>query len=202
MLDHIAHQWKQPLNSISLIIQGMELIAEDGELTNECIEETVSNIMALVDHMAQTIDVFRDFYSPEKEKTAFLIKDSIDSAIVFVAPALRLHDIDVELDVDAGVMALGYRREFAQVLLNLLGNAKNALVERNIETPRVMLKAFTEGGKTVVTITDNAGGIPDPELDKIFELYFTTRKAEGGTGLGPFMSKNIIAKSMGGEIER
>ena len=74
MLDHIAHQWKQPLNSISLIIQGMELIAEDGELTNECIEETVSNIMALVDHMEQTIDVFRDFYSPEKEKRHSLSK--------------------------------------------------------------------------------------------------------------------------------
>lgn len=200
MLDHIAHQWKQPLNSISLIIQGMELIAEDGELTNECIEETVSNIMALVDHMAQTIDVFRDFYSPEKEKTAFLIKDSIDSAIGFVAPAMSLHDIAVELDVDAGVMAFGYRREFAQVLLNLLGNAKNALVERKIETPRLELKAFAEGGKAIVTITDNAGGIPDPDLDKIFELYFTTRKAAGGTGLGLFMSKSIIEKSMEGRL--
>jgi PAS domain S-box-containing protein len=200
MLDHIAHQWKQPLNSISLIIQGLELIAGDGELTNECIEETVSNIMALVDHMAQTLDVFRDFYSPEKEKTVFCIKDSIDSAIGFIAPALRLHDIGVELDVDAGVMALGYRREFAQVLLNLLGNARNALVERKIETPHLKLKAFSEGGKAVTTITDNAGGIPDPELDKIFEPYFTTRKAAGGTGLGLFMSKNIIEISMGGTL--
>ena len=113
---------------------------------------------------------------------------------------MSLHDIAVELDVDAGVMAFGYRREFAQVLLNLLGNAKNALVERKIETPRLELKAFAEGGKAIVTITDNAGGIPDPDLDKIFELYFTTRKAAGGTGLGLFMSKSIIEKSMEGRL--
>ena len=200
MLDHIAHQWKQPLNSISLIIQGLELIACDGELTNEYIEETVSKIMALLDHMAQTIDVFRDFYRPEKEKTVFRLKDSIDMAIGFIAPALSLHAIAVELDVDPGLVALGYPREYAQVLLNLLGNAKNALVERKIETPRLKLKAFAEGAKAVVTITDNAGGIPDLDLDRIFEPYFTTRKAAGGTGVGLYMSKNIIEKSMGGTL--
>jgi hypothetical protein len=138
----------------------MELIAEDGELTNECIEETVHNIMALVDHMAQTIDIFRDFYSPDKEKTTFRIKDSIDSAIGFIAPALRLHDIDVELDIDAGLIALGYRREFAQVLL-ISGNAKNAL-RSNIETPRVALKALPKAGKRSPPWT--MPRIPDPEL--------------------------------------
>jgi len=200
LLDHIAHQWKQPLNSLSLIVQVLELIAGEGELTNEYIEETVSKIMALVNHMAQTIDVFREFYSPEKEQTLFYLKDSIDSAIGFIAPALKFHDIAVELDIDAELAALGYPREFAQVLLNLLGNANNALVERKIETPRLKIKAFAEGGKAVVIITDNAGGIPDMELDRIFEPYFTTRKTAGGTGLGLFMSKNIIEKGMGGAL--
>jgi len=200
ILDHIAHQWKQPLNSISLIIQGLELIACDGELTNEHIEETASKIMALLNHMAQTIDVFRDFYRPEKEKTAFRLKDSIDMAVGFIAPALRLHAIAVELDVDPALVALGYPKEYGQVLLNLLSNARNALAERKIEAPRLKLKAFAEGGKAVVTITDNAGGIPDMDLDRIFEPYFTTRKAAGGTGVGLYMSKNIIEKSMGGTL--
>ena len=200
MLDHIAHQWKQPLNSIYLIIQVLELTACDGELTNECVEETVSKIMALLEHMAQTIDVFRDFYQPEKEKTVFQLKDSIDMAVGFIAPALSLHGIAVEVDVDPGLVALGYPKEYAQVLLNLFGNAKNALVERKIKNPRIQVKAFAEDKKAVVTITDNAGGIPGSNIDRIFEPFFTTRKEVGGTGVGLYMSKSIIEKNMGGAL--
>jgi signal transduction histidine kinase len=200
MLDHIAHQWKQPLNSIYLIIQVLELTACDGELTNECVEETVSKIMALLEHMAQTIDVFRDFHQPEKEKTVFHLKDSIDMAVGFIAPALSLHGIAVEVDVDPGLVALGYPKEYAQVLLNLFGNAKNALVERKIKNPRIQVKAFTEDKKAGVTITDNAGGIPGSNIDRIFEPFFTTRKEVGGTGVGLYMSKSIIEKNMGGAL--
>ncbi len=200
MLDHIAHQWKQPLNTISLIVQDLEETASCGELTNEYLGDAVHKTLALLDHMAQTVDVFSDFYQPEREKTVFRLKDSIDMAIGLVAPALRFHAIAVELDVDPGLVAVGYPKEYAQVLLNLLGNAKNALVERKIETPRVKLKAFAEGGRAAVTITDNAGGIPDSDVDRIFDPYFTTRKAAGGTGVGLYMSKNIIEKSMGGSL--
>jgi PAS domain S-box-containing protein len=200
MLDHIAHQWKQPLNSIYLIIQVLELTACDGELTNECVEETVSKIMALLEHMAQTIDVFRDFHQPEKEKTVFHLKDSIDMAVGFIAPALSLHGMAVEVDVDPGLVALGYPKEYAQVLLNLFGNAKNALVERKIKNPRIQVKAFAEDKKAVVTITDNAGGIPGSNIDRIFEPFFTTRKEVGGTGVGLYMSKSIIEKNMGGAL--
>jgi PAS domain S-box-containing protein len=200
MLDHIAHQWKQPLNSISLITQDLELTACDGDLTNEYVEETVSKIMALLDHMAQTIDVFRDFYQPEREKTVFRLKDSIDMAIDFIAPALRLHAIAIELDVNPSLMALGYSKEYAQVLLNLLGNAKNALAERKIKNPRIQLKSFAEDKTAVVTITDNAGGIPDSDIDRIFEPFFTTRKEVGGTGVGLYMSKSMVEKNMGGTL--
>ena len=200
ILDHIAHQWKQPLSSISLIIQDLELTVCDGELTNEYLNETIGKIMALLDHMAQTIDVFRDFYRPEKQKTVFRLKDSIDMAVGFITPALRMHAIAVELDVDPALVALGYPKEYGQVLLNLLSNARNALAERKIEAPRLKLKAFAEGGKAVVTVTDNAGGIPETNLNRIFEPYFTTRKAAGGTGVGLYMSKNIIEKSMAGTL--
>jgi len=201
MLDHIAHQWKQPLNSIALVVQGMELTASCGELTDKEVEETVTTIMGLLDHMSQTIDVFRDFYRPEKEKTLFCLKDSIERAIGFIAPALRLYAIAVDIDVDPTLAGYGYSKEYAQVLLNLLGNAKNVLVEREGQNPRIEIKAFAEDKKVVVTITDNAGGIDSSDIGSIFEPLFTTRRDLGGTGVGLYMSKSIIEKHMGGTLK-
>lgn len=200
MIDHIAHQWKQPIHTISIIVQDLEDIGACGEPTDKNVREAVHKVYALLDHMAQTIDVFRDFYRPEKKKSVFRIKDSIDKAVDFLAPALRLRAITVELDVDPGLVAVGFPKEFAQVLLNILGNAKNALTDSKVEKPRVQLRAFAENGKAVVTVTDNAGGIPEMNLTRIFEPFFTTRKKYGGTGVGLYMSKNIIENSMGGAL--
>jgi C4-dicarboxylate-specific signal transduction histidine kinase/ABC-type amino acid transport substrate-binding protein len=199
MLDHIAHQWKQPLNSIYLIIQNLGQSFDKG-LEEGLIEETVDKTMALVEHMSQTISVFRDFYRPEKEKINFNVKESIDSALTFIAPTLRTHSIAIELDVDPGLTAFGYPKEYAQVLLNILANARDAFKSRNIEQPKVMIRAIEEDNAIIVTITDNAGGIPDSIIDKIFDLYFTTNAASGGSGIGLYMSKNIIEKSMGGTL--
>jgi len=198
MLDHIAHQWKQPLTSLSLVIQALEETASDGELTEEHVTETVSISMALLDHMIQTMDVFRGFHRPDKEKKVFNIKDSIDQALAFIAPAFRFHAIAVELDVDPGLTAFGYPKEYAQVLLNILANARDVFKARETEKPRVIIKAFAEDSKTIITIEDNAGGIPDAIIGKIFDFYFSTRESSGGTGIGLYMSKTIIEKNMGG----
>jgi PAS domain S-box-containing protein len=200
MLDHIAHQWRQPLNSISLIIQDLGETASDGELTDAHVQETVSKTMALLDHMAQTIGIFRGFYRPDKEKKVFSIKDSIDQALAFISPAFRFHSIAVELDVDPGLTAFGYPKEYAQVLLNILANARDAFRARETEKPRIIIRAFSEDTKTVVTIADNAGGIPEAIIGKIFDFYFTTNDSSGGTGIGLYMSKNIIEKNMGGTL--
>jgi len=200
MLDHIAHQWKQPLNSISLIVQDLGESALHGELTDERIEETVSKTIALLDHMAQTIDVFRDFYRSDKEKQVFNVKDSIDQALAFVAPDFRFQCIAIELDVDPGLTAFGYPKEYAQVLLNILTNARDVFNESDMEQPRVIIRAFAEDRKAVVTITDNAGGIPETIIGKIFDLSFTTREKSGGTGIGLYISKNIIEKNMDGKL--
>jgi PAS domain S-box-containing protein len=200
MLDHIAHQWKQPLNSISLIVQGLGEASSYGELTDELIEESVSKTMALVQHMAQTIDIFRGFYRPDKEKIVFNIKDSIDQSLAFIMPAFRFYSIAVELDVDPGLTAFGYPKEYAQVLLNILANARDVFRSRGPENPRVIIRAFAVDNKTVVTITDNGGGIPEAIMDKIFDFYFTTNESGGGTGIGLYMSRNIIEKNMGGTL--
>lgn len=199
-LEHIAHQWRQPINAISLIVQDFEETYSCGELTDEYVHETAGNTISLLEHMSQTISVFRDFFKPDKEKTAFSIKVSIDRALSFIEPALRFHHIAVKLDVDGELSASGYPNEFAQVLLNILINARDAFKEKKVEKPVIELRAFAEGNKSVVTITDNAGGIPDAIIDKIFHLYFTTKESSGGTGIGLFISKNIIEKNMGGNL--
>jgi len=200
MLDHIAHQWKQPLNSISLIVQELEETSAFGELTDKAVEDTVSKTIALVQHMAQTIDTFRGFYRPDKEKKVFSIKDTIDQALAFIAPAFRFHSIAVELDVDPGLTAFGYPKEYAQVLLNILANARDIFLARGTEKARVILRAFADDTKAVVTVTDNAGGISGTIIDKIFDFYFTTNESSGGTGIGLYMSRNIIEKNMGGTL--
>ncbi len=130
----------------------------------------------------------------------FSIKDSIDQALTFVAPAFRFQSIAVELDVDPGLTAFGYPKEYAQVLLNILTNARDVFTESETEKPRLIIRAFAEDRKAVVTVTDNAGGISETIIGKIFDLNFTTREISGGTGIGLYISKNIIEKNMDGKL--
>jgi PAS domain S-box-containing protein len=200
MLDHIAHQWKQPINSISLIAQDMADSSSYGELTDGDVQTTIDKIMSLLEHMSQTVDVFRGFYRPDKETKIFSIRDAIDQALVFIAPAFRYESIAIELDVDGDMTAFGYPKEYAQALLNILANARDVFRKRKTREPRVLLRGVEEGGRSVVTITDNAGGIPEAIMDRIFEVYFTTNEASGGTGIGLYMSRNIVEKNMGGTL--
>jgi C4-dicarboxylate-specific signal transduction histidine kinase len=169
-------------------------------VTTKDILETVDSIMDMVAHMVQTVDVFRNFYKPDKERSAFLVKDSIDKALTFVMPVFRRFGIEVDIDADAQLLAFGYPKEYAQVLLNILANAKDAFIEKKVENPRINIKAYADGDNTVVTIKDNAGGVPDLSIESVFDLYFTTKESSGGTGIGLYMSKNIIEKNMGGKL--
>jgi signal transduction histidine kinase len=200
LLDHIAHQWKQPLNAVSLIVQDLWETYTYGELTAGKIREAIDKTMDLLEHMAQTIEVFRDFYRPDKKKKEFNIKDSIDMALSFIAPALRFDSIVVDLEADPQLSAVGYPKEFTQVLLNILANARDALNETKPAKPWLKIRGVAEGNKAVVTITDNAGGIPEAIIGKIFDPYFSTKGANGGTGVGLYMSKNIIEKNMEGRL--
>lgn len=200
MLDHIAHQWKQPLNSISLIAQDVADSSAYGELTDEETQASIGKITSLLEHMSQTIDVFRGFYRPDKETKVFNVKESIDQALAFIAPTFRLLSITVEVDIDPGLMAFGYPKEYTQVLLNILANARDVFRLRRLEKPRLTVRAYVENMRAVVTITDNAGGISASVINRIFDVYFTTNEAGGGSGIGLYMSKNIIEKNMGGTL--
>ncbi|MGE4544129.1 MAG: transporter substrate-binding domain-containing protein [Pedobacter sp.] len=200
LLEHIAHQWKQPLTVVSLIIQSLWFSFSKNELTAATIQETINTTTDLLEHMAQTIEVFRDFYRPDKEKTVFSINDSVDNALAFISPALKHDSIAVDVDIDPDLLAIGYPREYIQVLLNVLSNAREELIEKKPEDPKITIRGVAEGTQAVVTITDNAGGISDSVIHSIFDLYVTTREAKGGTGIGLHMSKNIIEKNMDGSL--
>jgi signal transduction histidine kinase len=150
--------------------------------------------------MSQTVDVFRDFYRPDKEKSVFLIKESIGMAISFLKPALHYESVKVEVEADPQLAVLGYPKEFTQVLLNLLGNARDAFREKKVEKPRLTIRGSAEGNMAVVTVTDNAGGICEGAIASIFDMNFTTKESSGGTGIGLYMAKNIIERHMGGEL--
>jgi signal transduction histidine kinase len=200
MIGNIAHQWRQPLTAISLLIQDLRECYVYGEFSLEYMDNNVGNALKIIQHMSQTINDFRNFFNRDKDMQAFSVREVLDRSVSFIEPSLRYNNIAVEIDVDDDLVAVGFPNEFSQALLNIIGNAKEIFRERGSSSPRIWIRAFREREKTVVTITDNGGGIPDAVMDRIFDPYFSTRSPENGTGLGLYMSRTIIEKSMGGTL--
>jgi signal transduction histidine kinase len=200
MIGNIAHQWRQPLTAISLLVQDLGECYVYGDFTKEYLDTTISNALKVIQHMSHTIDDFRNFFNQEKEKKAFSVGEVVARSLSFIESSLRFNNIAVEVDVDDNLLAFGFPNEFSQALINIIGNAKEAFRERKISEPLLRIQGGREGKKAVVTITDNAGGISEQIIDKIFEPYFTTRSLENGTGLGLYMSKTIIEKNMDGKL--
>jgi PAS domain S-box-containing protein len=197
ILDHIAHQWKHPLATISLTAY---LLKTADTLERDSVEETTEGIINQVSHLTQMLNDYRDFYRPDKEKSVFRIGEGIDKALAFITPVLSNESIKREVYADPDLCALGYPKEFAQVILNLVSNARDAFKERSVKDPRIVVKGFAENKMAVVTVADNAGGISETVLGSIFEMNFTTREQSGGTGIGLYMSRNIIERDMGGDL--
>ncbi|ACH39134.1 sensor histidine kinase, PAS, PAS, PAS, PAS, PAS, PAS and PAS domain-containing [Citrifermentans bemidjiense Bem] len=200
MIANIAHQWRQPLNTLGLIIQELPTYHERNLLTVEYLEGSVSRAMQVINYMSQTIDGFRNFFGPDKEYQTFLASEVLEKTVSILDAAFAELNLELVVWVDREAVVHGIPNEYSQVLLNILMNAKDALLERKVEHPKVEVRLFREGGKSVVTITDNAGGIPTEIMDKIFDPYFTTKGPDKGTGIGLFMSKTIIEKNMKGSL--
>ena len=200
MINNIAHQWRQPLNILGLLIQQLPFFYESGELSEEMLKDHVGKSMELITHMSRTIDDFRNFFKPDKEKVAFSVNQVIARTLALIEESLKEQQIGISLHPVGDPMANGYPNEYAQVLLNILMNARDELVGHNVDDALISIHAFAEGGTSVVTITDNAGGIADEIIDRLFDPYFTTKEPDKGTGIGLFMSKTIIEKNMGGRL--
>ena len=200
MIGNIAHQWRQPLNTLGLYIQRLELFYGSGSLTKELLTTTTSESMRVINHMSRTIDDFRHYFREDKEMSEFNAHGAIKNTLSLLEGSLQNPKISVEIVAKDDPVIYGYQNEFAQVLLNILINARDALIEKEINNPRVTITISSEDGCTVLNVADNAGGIPEEILDKIFDPYFTTKDPERGTGVGLFMSKAIIEKNMGGQL--
>ncbi len=200
MLRNIAHQWRQPLNSVGLILQSLTLLYDAGELDRKSLVAMEGQVMELIRHMSRTIDDFRDYFRPDKEKAPFHVGRAVEKTVSLVEAGFRNSYIATEVVMKDEPVIVGYQNEYSQVLLNILHNARDAFENGEISDPRVSIAIGRENGRSVVRISDNAGGIPEEIMHKIFDPYFTTKGPDKGTGVGLFMAKAIIEKNMGGRL--
>lgn len=200
MINNIAHQWRQPLNNVGLLVQSMGLFLEKVDPDSDEMHETIRRIMDNLVFMSNTIDDFRNFFRKDKQRHNFSINKSVESALEFVGASLKNSCIKIDLTRGDRVSVIGYRNEYAQALLNIISNARDVLLERKVSDPGISIDISAQEGRSVVTITDNAGGIPKEILPRIFDPYFTTKEAGIGTGIGLYMSKVIIEQNMGGRL--
>ncbi len=201
MIGAIAHQWRQPLNALSLVQQNIRLRFEINKLDAEFINTSMEKSDRLIQKMSSTIDDFRNFFKPNKHIEPFNIKQMIQSTSDLLEAQLKHHGITVSLSCENNYIFNGLEGEFSQVMLNLINNAKDVLIDRKPVSPTIEISVKKDDNhKIVIIVKDNGGGIPDSIIEKIYDPYFTT-KAEGkGTGIGLYMSKMIIENNMGGTL--
>ncbi|MBF0317569.1 MAG: PAS domain-containing protein, partial [Nitrospirae bacterium] len=207
MIGLIAHQWKQPLNAIAIIVQDMKDAYKFGEVDEEYIERTIDSTMGQVKFMSKTMDDFRNFFKPSRQKVTFDVKNAIDELISMFIAIFTKNNINVYLKAEQSLklIANGYPNEFKQVILNILNNSKDAIISRQASGDKtqglieVEITGNEKAGQIVIYIRDNGGGIPEKVMDRMFEPYFTTKGTEG-TGIGLYMSKTIIETNMGGSL--
>ncbi len=199
MIGVIAHQLKQPLNVLSLYCSDVSSSHKFGAIDDEFVEDFDKSTKEQIKFLSQTIDGFRDFFNPDKTKSEFLLKDAISHTVNLIDKQMEANNINIDIDVD-DEKVYGVSTELEQVLLNLITNAKDAFIEKDIKSPRnIIIRSGSFGEKTLLTVEDNAGGIPNANLEKIFDPYFTT-KAEG-TGTGLYMVKLVVKSSFGGDMK-
>jgi len=201
MIGNIAHQWRQPLNTLGLIVQELQMTYGRADFNKETLEAGVKKAMGLISHMSKTIEDFRDYFKPEKEKMLFNINQAVAKTLSLVEPSLKNLDIDIEIVEKDEADINGYANEYSQVLLNILLNCKDAFEEGGTGKQRIItITIFKENNRSVLTVSDTAGGIPENLIDKVFDPYFTTKSQDKGTGIGLFMAKTIIEKNMDGRL--
>jgi len=200
MIANIAHQWRQPLSIINTIVA---IAREKNALSlidqNE-LEKKLGEIEKNIVYMSHTIEDFMTFFRPNKEKGHFLLREAVENAVKITFPSTDKHNMEVNIDGDEKTGIDGYINEYVQVIVSMIFNAKDILLERETSSPTITIHYFSKKGQSVLEIEDNAGGVEEKYMQRIFEPYFTTKHRSMGTGLGLYISKMIIENSMDGEL--
>ncbi|MEA3384360.1 MAG: PAS domain S-box protein [Campylobacterota bacterium] len=201
MISMIAHQWRQPLQAIAILIQKLPLEKLiDGEVSDETLNDVVASIDKQLSYMSKTIEDFRSFFNPSKDKQKIYASALIDQARDFLAYSFKVDDISFDVQNDEDIEINVHINEIVQVFINILNNAKDALLEKRETNREINLLFYKQKDNIIFEINDNAGGIPSIIMNKIFEPYFSTKKNKNGTGLGLYMSKTIVEKNAQGML--
>ncbi|MDV6237061.1 PAS domain S-box protein [Leptospira ellisii] len=201
MIGNIAHQWRQPLNAIGLLVQDVDYVFASGGLDEKYLSQNTKKIMELLEQMSATIDDFRNYFRPNKTKERFSLKTVINKTISLIGESLKNQNIRIYFEPEEDYEVFGFPNEFSQVILNVLGNSRDAISENKPGDPEIRAEIRKEGDLKVVLLSDNGGGIAPEILEKLFQPYFTTKDQGKGTGIGLYMSKSIIENNMGGRIQ-
>ncbi len=199
MIGNIAHQWRQPLNILALIMQEFYISGQLGTLDREKLEKEYSRANSVLQYMSETIDDFRSFFQQNQKNELFSVNDSINSVMTLVSKGLEYNNIAIDLTIEEDITVQGRSNEFVQVIINLLNNAREAIIAQE-RKGKISINAYTDASTVHITVQDNGGGIKKGDLAQIFEPYFTTKHQTQGTGLGLYMSHQIIVNNMQGSI--
>ena len=200
MLAHIAHQWRQPLNNLSLILSNSKEELSDPVFCRKEAEDNIAKCLMILKSMSGTIDDFRYFLSPDKRMEVFRLGSSISFAVEMMEDNLKSSNIKIIDQIDASARLYGAANEFTQVVSNILYNSRDALAETERTDRIIRLSYIKTGNLNIITFFNNGPEIPADVLENIFRPYYSTRKNDGGTGIGLYMSKLIIEEHFNGTI--
>jgi signal transduction histidine kinase len=200
MISMIAHQWRQPLNQLSYIFMNIEGAYEYKELSPKYLADKLNEGNKLLEFMSHTIDDFRNFFRPDKQKTSVSVTEVTRKTVSLMKNTLEVHAIALHVNYKSDTKIELFRNELMQVILNLIKNAKDVLVQRDVAIPIIYVKTYEDDEFVTLEISDNGGGIDEKIIDKIFTPYFSTKSASKGTGLGLYMSKMIVEEHLNGVL--
>ena len=200
MMRHIAHQWRQPLSEINSVAMKIETEHRRNTLDDATLDRNLEQIENITEHMSKTIQDFNSYFKSDKAKTKTTLEAVVDKALGLVMGGLSKNDIRIDKEVEADEKLEIVEGELVQVLLVLLNNARDALNTSDVAEKRIKIRIAKENGKHLIEVEDNAGGIEEQNLKKVFEPYFTTKFEAQGVGIGLYMSKMIIEESLGGRL--
>ena len=200
MIGNIAHQWRQPISAVSAIMMNIKWTAIQQGMDTKFLNERMEEANEQLQYMSQTIEDFRNFYQPDKEKEYFDLYLVCKKVYNIFKDSLESHNIKLQIYRKRDVVTYGYPNELSQVLLNILSNAKDVIIERKVKDPRIEIHLEKDDTHVYCEIRDNAGGISKEIMQKVFDPYFSTKFNAQGTGMGLYMSKIIIEKNMQGML--
>ena len=199
MIENIAHQWRQPLSVISTSASGLKLKKQLNILEDEELIKSIDKIVDTAKYLSDTIDDFRYFFKPQKDKTKFSLVKNIEKSLSFLETVLKENSIKVEFEYE-DIDITAYETELMQVFINIISNSKDAFIEKKIKDRVIFISIKNFPNRILIEIKDNAGGVEEDILDKVFEPYFTTKHQYNGTGIGLYMSNQIIKTHLNGDI--